>query len=51
MEGHPTGLLVRTGCILTYEGQNDIILNYILLMAIVVCSVRFSAHIAERVGA
>lgn len=40
-------LLVRTGCILTYQGsQRDIILNYALLVAnVVVCSITTASNV------
>jgi hypothetical protein len=39
-------LLVRTGCILTYQGsQKDIVLNYVLLVAnVIVCSITTSSN-------
>jgi hypothetical protein len=47
MEGCTNGtLLVRTGCILTYQGsQKDIVLNYALLVAnVVVCSITTASN-------
>jgi hypothetical protein len=43
-------LLVRTGCILTYQGsQSDIVLNYALLLAnVVVCSITTATRGLER---
>jgi hypothetical protein len=48
MEGCTDGtLLLRTGCILTYQGsQRDIILNYALLVAnVVVCSITTASNV------